>query len=146
MDIVIDGTNVSLELLDSQKFKNMEVIPVKINSNNPRDYLTLKRGIRAGFVEITECEVSTVGTVLARNNASIPLVLIDGDEIVGAKQNRIMNRSLIIPPKTTMSVSVSCTEQGRWHYGRPGINYRPINDYSNESGFDMNDESYDVNQ
>ena len=44
--------------------------------------------------------------------------MIDGDEIVGAKQNRIMNRSLIIPPKTTMAVSVSCTEQGRWHYGR----------------------------
>ena len=123
MDIVIDGTNVSIELLDSQKFKNMEVIPVRINSHNPKDYLTLKRGISAGFVEITECEISTVGTVLARNNASIPLVLIDGDEIVGAKQNRIMNRSLIIQPKSTMPVSVSCTEQGRWHYGRSGIDY-----------------------
>ena len=120
MDIVIDGTNVSIELLDSQKFKNMEVIPVRINSHNPKDYLTLKRGISAGFVEITECEISTVGTVLARNNASIPLVLIDGDEIVGAKQNRIMNRSLIVPPLRTMEVSVSCTEQGRWHYDRTG--------------------------
>ena len=118
MNIVIDGTDVSLELLESQKYKNMEVIPVKLNNCGNKDYLTLRRGIRAGFVEVTECEVSTVGTVLTRNNADIPLILIDGDEIVGAKQNRIMNRSLIVPPKTTMSVSVSCTEQGRWHYGR----------------------------
>ena len=118
MDIVIDGTNVPIELLESQKYKNMEVIPVRINSSSNKDYLTLRRGISAGFVEVTECEISTVGTVLARNNANIPLVLIDGDEILGAKQNRIMNSSLIVPPKTTLPVSVSCTEQGRWHYGR----------------------------
>ena len=123
MNVEIDGTNVSLELLKAQKYKNMEVIPVKINSYRSNDYLTLKRGISAGFVEITECEVSTVGTVLARNNANIPLILIDGDEIVGAMQNRIMNRSLIIPPKTTLRVSVSCTEQGRWHYGRSRTYY-----------------------
>ena len=96
----------------------MEVIPVRIDSSSNKDYLTLRRGISAGFVEVSECEISTVGTVLARNNANIPLVLIDGDEILGAKQNRIMNRSLIVPPKTTLPVSVSCTEQGRWHYGR----------------------------
>lgn len=130
MNIVIDGIDVSLELLESQKYKNMEVIPVKLNNIGNKDYLTLRRGIRAGFVEVTECEVSTVGTVLARNNASIPLVLIDGDEIVGAKQNRIMNRSLIIPPKTAMPVSVSCTEQGRWHYGRTRRNL--FNDYDRE--------------
>ena len=120
MNIVIDGMRVSLELLNAQRYRNMEVIPVRINRNGHNDYLTLKRGIRAGFVEISECEVSTVGTVLARNKANVPLVLIDGDEIVGAKQNRIMNRSLIVPPLTTMEVSVSCTEQGRWHYDRTG--------------------------
>ncbi len=118
MNISIDCNNVSLELLESQKYKNMEVVPVKIKRNGNRDYLTLKRGINAGIVEISECEVSTVGTVLAKNNSGIPLLLIDGDEILGAMQNRIMNRSLLIPPHTRMSVSVSCTEQGRWHYGR----------------------------
>ena len=91
MNIVIDGIRVSLELLNAQRYRNMEVIPVSLNRNGHKDYLTLKRGISAGFVEISECEVSTVGTVLARNKANVPLVLIDGDEIVGAKQNRIMN-------------------------------------------------------
>ena len=121
MNIVIDGINLSLELLESQRYKNMKVIPVRMNDVGNSEYLTLKRGINAGFVEVTECEVSTVGTVLARNNANVPLVLIDGDEIVGAKQNRIMNRSLIVPPKTTLPISVSCTEQGRWHYGRDDV-------------------------
>lgn len=131
MNIVIDDIGISLELLESQKYKNMEVIPVKLNNIGNKDYLTLRRGIKAGFVEITECEMSTVGAVLARNNSNIPLVLIDGDEIVGAKQNRIMNRSLLVPPKTTMSVSVSCTEQGRWHYGREARGYDDGINYSN---------------
>ena len=146
MNIVIGGVNVSLELLESQKYKNMEVIPVKINDNANKEYLTLKRGITAGFVEVTECEISTVGTVLARNNANIPLVLIDGDEIVGAKQNRIMNRSLIVPPKTTMPVSVSCTEQGRWHYGRSRRDYiNEINYNDSLSRSDVRSEIFDDN-
>ena len=149
MNIVIDGTNVPIELLESQKYKNMEVIPVRINSSSNKDYLTLRRGISAGFVEVTECEISTVGTVLARNNANIPLVLIDGDEILGAKQNRIMNRSLIVPPLTTLPVSVSCTEQGRWHYGRTrdefiNRNFESDGEYEEQfENFEFSDEAAD---
>ena len=33
MNIVIDGMNVSLELLNSQRYRNMEVIPVRIKNN-----------------------------------------------------------------------------------------------------------------
>ena len=141
LNILIDGTNLSLELLESQKYRNMEVIPVRINCNGNRDYLTLKRGIKAGFVEITECEVSTVGTVLAKNNSNVPLILIDGDEILGAKQNRIMNRSLIIPPRASMKVSVSCTEQGRWHYERAnGISFDGTDEFIH---FDCSEEAAD---
>ena len=117
MDIKIDNTNLSIKFLESQKYKNMEIIPIKMTDKLNKNYLTLKRGINAELVEISECEISTVNTVLVRNKAPIPLLLIDGDEIIGAKQNRIMNNSMIIPPKTNQAISVSCTEQGRWHYG-----------------------------
>lgn len=53
---------------------------------------------------------------MVTNNAVTPLILVDGDEITGAKQNRIVNTTILIPPKTTMAVSVSCTEHGRWHF------------------------------
>ena len=54
MNIVIDGINLSLELLESQRYKNMKVIPVRMNDVGNSEYLTLKRGINAGFVEVTE--------------------------------------------------------------------------------------------
>ena len=71
---------------------------------------------------VKECEQSTVNTVMVTNNAVTPLILVDGDEITGAKQNRIVNSTILIPPKTTMPVSVSCTEHGRWHFKGRGSN------------------------
>ena len=69
-----------------------------------------------GLVIIKECEPESVGEVMVTNNAVTPLLLIDGEEIIGAKQNRIINKSVLIPAKTTMKVLVSCTERGRWEY------------------------------
>lgn len=48
---------------------------------------------------------------MVTTNAVTPLLLIVGEEIIGAKQNRIINKSTIIPAKKTMKISVSCTEK-----------------------------------
>jgi hypothetical protein len=39
---------------------------------------------------------------------------LDGEELVGAKQNRILNLSLLVPARTSLEIPVSCVEQGRW--------------------------------
>ena len=115
MKISLNNVSIEVDLKNSQKFKNMEVIPIEAASPGKKEFITLKAGIEEGEVKISECETSTVNTVMAQNMSSIPLVLIDGEEVIGAMQNRIMNRSLIVPGNTTMPISVSCTEHGRWH-------------------------------
>jgi hypothetical protein len=40
---------------------------------------------------------------------------MDGEELVGAKQNRIVNISLMVPAESEVNIPVSCVEQGRWH-------------------------------
>jgi hypothetical protein len=42
--------------------------------------------------------------------------LIDGEEVVGGDQNRIVNATILIDAKTEMKIPVSCTEKGRWAY------------------------------
>ena len=37
-----------------------------------------------------------------------------GEQLVGAKQNRVLNVSLMVPPSTTLDIPVSCVEAGRW--------------------------------
>jgi hypothetical protein len=64
-------------------------------------------------------EMSESGSVpeLRLTNFSDRVILVvDGTELVGAKQNRIVNASFLIPPKSITRIPVSCVEQGRWGY------------------------------
>jgi hypothetical protein len=44
------------------------------------------------------------------------ILILDGEELVGAKQNRIVNTTMLIPPQKVTVIPVSCVEQGRWTY------------------------------
>lgn len=123
--INFNGLNISIQLMESQKYKNVEVIPIKTDSFAKKDFLTLKKGHEMGLVEIKELESSSVNTVICKNDAVVPLLLIDGDEITGAMQNRIINDSLLIPAQTQMKIPVSCTEQGRWEYKNKALSFEP---------------------
>ena len=114
--IDINGTKISFELLESQKYKNVEVIPIKSDSFGTKDFITLKKGYEMNLVEINELENSSVNCVLCKNDAVVPLLLIDSDEITGAMQNRIMNDTLLVPANSSLKIPVSCIEHRRWHF------------------------------
>ena len=81
------------------------------------DYLTLDEALAAKTLRITE--VSAAGSVpelKAVNSGERPVLLLDGEQLVGAKQNRIVNASFLIPPESVTRIPVSCVEQGRWGY------------------------------
>jgi hypothetical protein len=57
------------------------------------------------------------------NGADRPLLLLDGEELIGAKQNRILNTTVLVAAHTEVTIPVSCVEQGRWGYR--GRQFRP---------------------
>ena len=48
------------------------------------------------------------------NDSPRYVLIVDGEELVGAKQNRIVNLTILVPPKTSLTIPVSCVEAGRW--------------------------------
>jgi hypothetical protein len=51
------------------------------------------------------------------NNQTDDLVLfLEGEELCGAKQNRVLNTSVLVAAKSKIKIPVSCVEKGRWRY------------------------------
>jgi hypothetical protein len=79
-------------------------------------YLVLDQALARGAFRITEVsEDGAVPRLLAINEGNSPVLLLDGEELRGAKQNRVLNLSVMIAPNTTAEIPVSCVESGRWH-------------------------------
>lgn len=80
-------------------------------------YDTLSQALKAGKVLISEISDSaSVPSLNFENRGKRPVLVLDGEELVGAKQNRVTNVSFIAPAGQTITIPVSCVEQGRWNY------------------------------
>jgi hypothetical protein len=78
-------------------------------------YLVLDDALATGRFRITEVsEGGSVPRLLAINDTSSPVFLLDGEELVGAKQNRVLNLSVMLAPNSKTEIPVSCVEAGRW--------------------------------
>ena len=93
----------------------LTVIPLLGPLVSEPEWLTL--GEAPGQVRITEVnEAGSVPTLTVENLGDRPILLLDGEELLGAKQNRILNTTVLIAAHTTVEIPVSCVEQGRWGY------------------------------
>ena len=116
------------ELLDSitvgppQVFEEVQVFPLFSNRGESAALLELDEALAKGLVEVTE--VSDGGTVpqLTVTNKSLRDVIIyDGQELIGAKQNRTVNITVVVEANSTLPIPVSCVEQRRWRYTSPSF-------------------------
>lgn len=67
-------------------------------------------------------EISKGGSVpelVVENDLDQCVFLMDGQELVGAKQNRILNTDVLVAAHSTIVIPVSCVERRRWNYVSP---------------------------
>ena len=107
----------AVSLGEVQTFANLQITPLLAATTGTADYLTLSEAQALGLAVVTEVsDAGSVPTLLLENTADKAVFLLDGEELVGAKQNRILNLTLLVPAKTTLEIPVSCVEQGRWSH------------------------------
>jgi hypothetical protein len=93
----------------------LSVFPLFSKSNGEVDY-RLSDAALADETLLVE-EVSDAGSVpdlLVENKGDVRVLFLEGEELVGAKQNRILNTSVLVAAHTKIKIPVSCVEQGRW--------------------------------
>jgi len=83
------------------------------------NYITLEEGIASGQVKVTEQDNAQVGRLLISNFSDRPLFLNIGQIVAGGKQDRTLQASLVIPPRTkAFPIPSFCVEQTRWSGGK----------------------------
>ncbi|MDR3701076.1 MAG: hypothetical protein P4L56_15620 [Candidatus Sulfopaludibacter sp.] len=79
------------------------------------DYMLLEEAIALGTARVTELGIGgSVPELRFENLGEKPVLLFDGEELIGAKQNRTVNLTILAPPKQSIVIPVSCVEAGRW--------------------------------
>ena len=104
--------------------RNLTLTPILLKDDplSHTEPVSLEEALAAGAIQVTE--VSAEGHVpelRVRNSGEAPVLILDGEELVGAKQNRIVNVTILVPPQSETVIPVSCIEAGRWGYSRPSF-------------------------
>jgi hypothetical protein len=109
--------------LDSS-FERMSVVPLlSRDAKKSVGYVTFEAALASGDIEVTEVsDAGHVPELKVINHGKVPVLLLDGEELVGAKQNRVVNLTILVPAMATLVIPVSCVEAGRWN--RRGDRFR----------------------
>jgi hypothetical protein len=120
MSQVLSDRLRTVEVLESQAVGCMQVFGLRWSCPDGIPYRTLDEALAAQTLEITETsEGGTVPLLKVLNRGDEPVFLMAGEQLVGAKQNRILNASILAAARGELTIPVSCVEAGRWHYRSP---------------------------
>jgi hypothetical protein len=86
-----------------------------LDNLDPADYDLASDGLEDGSVSVIELPGGgAVPLVRVVNRRPKPVLIVDGDHFIGARQNRVSNLTVLVPAQCTLDVPVVCAERGRW--------------------------------
>ena len=116
---IVQDTVSRLELGAPVVHRRMAMFPLLDRKPDAasRAYLTLDEALGSASAQVSEVSADgSVPELLFKNLGDKPVLLVEGEELVGAKQNRTLNVSILAPRKHDTRIPVSCVERGRWGY------------------------------
>ncbi|MDY0004132.1 MAG: hypothetical protein RBU30_22730, partial [Polyangia bacterium] len=75
---------------------------------------SLGAAVKAGVATLSEVGNGEVGRILVRNRGGTLLFGMAGELVLGGRQDRVLNSSVLIAPGAETAVHVSCVEPRRW--------------------------------
>ena len=113
----LHDTLTRIQFAEETTFHNLTLFPLLTGQPGVPDYQTLDEAMANRAARIQEVsESGSVPQLMFFNDGAVPVLLLDGEELIGAKQNRILNLTILAPARTALPIPVSCVESGRWTY------------------------------
>jgi len=98
-------------------YGNLGLVQIRVEPETSFSFRPGGPEIKSGGLIISESTgEGVVGKLTAKNNTDSYLLLADADVLIGAKQNRVMNKSMLLAPMSETIIDVSCIERLRWSY------------------------------
>lgn len=116
MTTSIAATLKTLSLCEPSTFRNLSIFPLTSATDARPDYVSLADALKGGQTKVTEVSAGgSVPELLLDNGSESRVLLLDGEELVGANQNRVLNITILVGAHQKVVIPVSCVERGRWH-------------------------------
>jgi hypothetical protein len=116
---MFDVLGVEVELREHVTIGSLRLYPLITKQTTSPPYLTGPEASRIGAMKISELDPPEVAFLKVTNVADVPILLVEGETLVGGDQDRTMNVTVLCPPEEETIVPVSCVEAGRWGARRP---------------------------
>ena len=107
-------TRQAFQLGDPVAHRGIVVTPLFPARDPVARYITLDEALPRGLTITETSDAGSVPELAVVNPLDVNVLLYDGEELVGAKQNRILNVSVLVGSDAKLPIPVSCVEQGRW--------------------------------
>src|SRR5215213_1159080 len=105
----IDST---IQLGETVEHRGAVIAPLFPRVSPRAAYVTLEEALALGF-RVTEVDAAgSVPELLAVNPLDADVLLYEGEELLGAKQNRILNVTVLAASRSETRIPVSCVEEG----------------------------------
>jgi hypothetical protein len=106
---------MNIQVHSFNKHKRLSVLQFSSDAVNTFDYISGPTAINKNLIEVREVSITgSVNNLELMNLSDKYVFFMDGDILVGAKQNRVLNTSVFVAPNSRINLPVSCIEQGRW--------------------------------
>jgi hypothetical protein len=101
-------------------WRKVSIIPLRFQRMSNLEYLTLDDSASEMLAIVEEISASgSIPKLQVRNRTKSRVLIAEGTTLIGAKQNRVVNLSVLIAPESVTLIPVSCVERGRWRFLTP---------------------------
>ncbi|MBK8228463.1 MAG: hypothetical protein IPK70_14990 [Flavobacteriales bacterium] len=89
------------------------------------ELVPMNKALQDGRLKVKEQEGgATVNTLQVENTSKDTIYLMQGEVVVGGKQDRMLAQDVIVLPGATLSIGAFCVEHGRWQAGSTGHEFK----------------------